>query len=154
VKRLNAVDGIVLHCSDTEDGPRPNWEAIRRYHIEVNGWQDIGYHFVVERINGVVMVVQGRSPKFEGAHCAAQGRNRDTIGVCVVGDFDDNPPDEELYRKVVELLAFLCFTWHLPASSVRGHGELDPRKSCPGQQWDMDRTRAWLAETVQRTRPL
>lgn len=78
---------VIIHCSATE----PQWMAdrplaekvaeIRRWHVQGNGWRDIGYHYLIDR-NGDVM--PGRRPETKpGAH--VKGRNKGTIGVCLIG---------------------------------------------------------------------
>ena len=132
------VRKIILHCSDTEDGPEVSRDAIRRYHMAVNGWSDIGYHFVIERVGEGIGLLPGRPSWREGAHCAAQGRNYDSLGVCVVGKFDEEEPPPELVRCVLDGLTLLAFAFSVPADQVFGHREFDPAKTCPGLKWDLD----------------
>lgn len=136
---------IILHCSDTEDGDGMDARAIRRYHVEHNGWRDIGYHYVIERVghvaDGGLIVTPGRPPMEMGAHCRAGGRNYDSIGVCVVGEFDEIEPSTYLLSEVAQFLALLAFVFSIPAINVHGHREYDSGKTCPGKMWPLDYTR-------------
>jgi hypothetical protein len=61
-------------------------EAIRAYH-KSKGWRDIGYHFVITPDGAIHKGRTGR-----GAHC--KGHN-DTIGICLLGDFDLQHPTKK-----------------------------------------------------------
>jgi N-acetylmuramoyl-L-alanine amidase len=132
---------IIVHNSATADSGTASWEAIRRYHIEDRGWNDIGYHYGIEEYEGNLVFLRGRPPLTMGAHCRAGGRNRDSLGLCVVGEYDETPPDQERYGFTVTVLAGLCFTFAIPPSRVYGHREFESAKTCPGIQWDLDRLR-------------
>jgi hypothetical protein len=141
---------IIVHCSATKDSGTVSWGAIRNYHINDNGWTDIGYHFGVEDYGDEIILLRGRAPWTSGAHCRAAGRNRDSLGLCVVGDFDHEPPSEEKYAAVVAVLTSLCFMFNIPPDRVRGHSEFEPNKTCPGLMWDMVRTRTDIATGIER----
>ena len=132
---------IILHCSATEDTESKSWDAIRRYHIETNGWSDIGYHYGIERYLGNISYQRGRLPNVMGAHCRAAGRNRDSLGVCVVGKFDDRPPADDILIATYKLLSYLCFVFSIAPKDVYGHREFEDGKTCPGLKWDLDETR-------------
>lgn len=137
---------IILHCSATEDSETPSWEAIRRFHKDIRGWRDIGYHYGLEEYDGELVILRGRSPFDMGAHCVAAGRNRDSLGVCVVGEYDTEAPDEEKYLATVALLISLCFMFHIDPDNVYGHREFEMNKTCPGDMWDLDRLRDDIRE--------
>ena len=42
------IDKIIIHCSATLEGRDVKTSEIKRWHVEDNGWRDIGYHFVIE----------------------------------------------------------------------------------------------------------
>lgn len=138
---------IVLHCSDTEDGFGTDREAIRKYHVEVNHWDDIGYHFVLERIANSYALLPGRDPKLIGAH--VRGHNANSIGLCVVGKYDDHLPDETFFAAV-SALSELCMMYGLTAAAIKGHRELDSNKTCPGKAWDLDKVRRAVASYLER----
>jgi len=141
---------IVLHCSDTEDGPSNSWPAIRRYHMQVNGWSDIGYNYGLELIAETYVLQPGRPPWVNGAHCRAAGRNSDSLGLCVVGKFDVNPPPPRLVTLTASVLAFLCFAHGIKPEMVSGHREWEKAKTCPGAQWDLDRLRKSVDQRLHR----
>ncbi|MDR1196381.1 MAG: peptidoglycan recognition protein family protein [Endomicrobium sp.] len=134
--------GIVIHHSETVDnGTLADIEAIRRYHIQHNGWKDIGYHFVIEKVGGEYKVFAGRSLEESGAH--ALGFNTSHIGICCVGNFDIEEPSEDLYRAARELVAQLIYRYSMSIYNVIGHRDtyvlrnVPVEKTCPGKKFDL-----------------
>lgn len=127
--------GIIIHHSLTKDGKTVDWDAIKRYHIDHNKWSDIGYHVGVERINSVLTSLTGRPINQIGAHCL--GHN-DTIGICIVGNFDLAPPDHDLLRYAAELTANYLFMFGLNISTIHRHHDY-AAKSCPGTKFPWER---------------
>ena len=41
------ITGIILHCTATQEGHSATVAAIRNFHVNVRGFSDIGYHFVI-----------------------------------------------------------------------------------------------------------
>ena len=132
---------IILHCSATRDSKTYSWDDIRDYHINHNGWVDCGYHYGIEEFDNDILVMRGRPPWEVGAHCRAGGRNYDSLGVCVVGDYDEEPPDLRKYTITVEFLASLCTAFHILPEHVHGHREFESAKTCPGLRWNLDQLR-------------
>ena len=136
---------IVIHHSTTMDGKEFSWGNIRNYHVNVNGWDDIGYHFGIEFIRSSEEILAGRMPDIEGAHCQPKGFNHKSIGVCFVGNFDINQPPIDKVNKGVSLVKWLMRTYSIPVDNVLGHREvaMDGR-TCPGIYFDMDNFRRLL----------
>ena len=73
MRERKETDHIVIHCAATPDDRDVTAADIKRWHVEDNGWDDIGYHFVIRR-NGLVEA--GRDIKMSGAHArAVNGRS-------------------------------------------------------------------------------
>jgi hypothetical protein len=141
--------GILLHTvgvnGDTTIG------AIRRYHVEHNGWRDVGYHFLIRK-NGAVE--PGRAVTSLGAH--ATGAN-DTIGICVAGNGDSEPWTLAQRDAVVKLCADQCRIRGFGPDRIGGHREAQAMfggaatsKTCPGKLVDMSAVRAWVAAELAR----
>lgn len=129
---------IILHHSLTKDSGTVSWQAIRRYHVETNGWRDIGYHFGVELVNDTYELFVGRMVNEVGAHTL--GQNSDSIGVCLVGNFDLAEPSPEQWATAVRLCRGLRSLAGIPASQIFGHRDF-AAKSCPGKFFDLERFR-------------
>ena len=86
--------------------------GIQRYHVSVNGWNDIGYNFLVD---GFGQVFEGRAGGIErnviGAH--ARGFNTGSVGVAVLGDYQNVGIRPEARAALVNLLA-----WRLDVAHV------------------------------------
>lgn len=124
--------GIIIHHSLTKDGKTEDWASIKRYHMEEKGWADIGYHAGVERVDDKLTALTGRPLNMQGAHC--EGHN-DTIGICVVGNFDLAPPDGRLLDYAAMLVAgFLRMYPFLGINDIHKHHEY-AAKSCPGTKF-------------------
>ncbi len=123
---------IVVHHSATLDGVvYRDFDAIKRGHM-AKGWRDIGYHWVVEKVNGVLTAIPGRAEYDVGAHCIA--RNVDSIGICCIGNFEIEVPGEELYILVANLCREIM-SRH-PIVEIAGHKDYDAT-ACPGRYFDI-----------------
>ena len=78
------VNEIIVHCAATKPSMDIGAEEIRGWHVEGNGWSDIGYHWVIRR-DGTIEA--GRPEDISGAHC--KDHNSGSIGVCLVGGIDE-----------------------------------------------------------------
>ena len=133
---MRKITEIFIHCSAT----KPQWmitssaeqktEEIRRWHVEENGWRDIGYHFIIDR-NGDI--VKGRPIEQAGAH--ARNHNANSISSCLIGGWGGAATDQfeehftELQRQALwGLLDDL--TPKFPDAKIRGHNEV-AAKACP-----------------------
>lgn len=96
---------IVHHTAGTNTAT--DWAAVVRsiwdFHVNVNGWDDIGYNWLVDP-NGVLY--EGRGDGRLGAHFCAQ--NGFTTGICVMGDFTNIQPTNNALNKLEEFLAWEC----------------------------------------------
>ena len=95
---------VLIHHSLTKDGEVVDWEAIRRYHREVNGWSDIGYHYGIERVGKGILLQIGRPESQPGAHAKEMHMNSKSLGFCVVGNYDLAPPGLEIMRFLAEIV--------------------------------------------------
>lgn len=126
---MRKIDKIILHCTATPEGRDYTVEQIREWHVKGNGWNDIGYHFVIYRDGSVH---EGRPLAVPGAHC--KGHNVTSIGIAYVGGCTADgktPKDtrtpaqrEALYRLIGQLKT------RFPGVAVHCHNEF-ANKACP-----------------------
>jgi len=124
---LRELNNIILHCSATEEGQNIGADIIRRWHIDGNGWSDIGYHFVI-RIDGTIE--RGRDIEKVGAH--VKGYNLDSIGICYIGGLRNGDPADTMSEAqelaLLELVkAIRTLFGYMP---ITGHNEY-AKKACP-----------------------
>ena len=111
---------IVHHTAGTNDYTPAESAAIVRgieiYHVLGNGWNDIGYNFLVDRFG---TVYEGRGGGVDqnvvGAH--AQGFNVGTVGVALIGNFESATPTTAQPSALVRLLAWRLDVAHVDPES-------------------------------------
>ena len=79
---LGSRTGFTVHYSDGPTSQTPR--QIQNYHMDSNGWSDIGYNFLVDTSG---RIFEGRGWYVQGAH--AYGANTTHIGVCFIGENGD-----------------------------------------------------------------
>jgi N-acetyl-anhydromuramyl-L-alanine amidase AmpD len=136
---MAAIKRIVVH--HTAGNTRETLESVRRYHTEIRGFSDIGYHYLVE-VKPSLRLRIGRRADKTGAH--ARGKNTGSIGVCIVGSYENAgalPPASREY--LARILADLCLSYGLSADDVFGHWEVmaEGHTQCPGFDPDVLRGR-------------
>ncbi len=92
--------------------------GIEVYHVQGNGWNDIGYNFLVDRFG---TVYEGRAGGITrnviGAH--SEGFNSGTVGVALIGNFITAKPPRAMQDALVKLLAWRLDVAHVdPLSRV------------------------------------
>lgn len=116
---------VVHHCGMQDKDMTA--EEIHKLHLS-NGWSGIGYHYVVRKDGSIE---RGRPMDAVGAHVS--GYNTKSVGVVVVGNFDEVQPEAVQLEAASKVIAEICNTYNIApsASSIVGHCDL-MRTDCPG----------------------
>jgi N-acetylmuramoyl-L-alanine amidase len=125
---------IVIHHSATPNG---NAAVFDRDHRE-KGWDELGYHFVIgngtDSGDGQVEVGPRWPIQKHGAHAKTPSEefNNFGIGICLVGNFDEERPTPAQMRSCAKLVAFLMKNYNIHPDHVLGHNNTKPT-DCPGR---------------------
>jgi hypothetical protein len=105
---LSTTHVVIHHSSDPNlqlDDYTPLVRNIYTYHTQSNGWDDIGYNYLIDP-NGVIY--KGRDPKssipqdeVQGAHMC--NRNENTMGICMIGSFINVLPTRSALKALYTL---------------------------------------------------
>lgn len=133
-KRLSTpVKYAVVHHSDTpqcftELDCKRRVKNIQNYHMNHNGWDDIGYNFL---IGGDGNVYEGRGADIVGAH--VRGYNSVSLGICVIGNYQTASPTRKTLNALKNILDCMKRRKKLKSDySLKGHRDLG-RTTCPGR---------------------
>jgi N-acetylmuramoyl-L-alanine amidase len=101
--------------------------GIERYHVLANGWDDIGYNFLVDKYG---QIFEGRwggvDRNVVGAH--AQGFNTGSSGVALIGSYDSASITPAARSALIRLLAWRLDVAHVdPLSSFSWRSTGNPR---------------------------
>src|SRR5918995_3328655 len=128
-------------------------KAIQVYHVKGNGWNDLGYNFLVDKYG---QVFEGRYGGVErnviGAH--AEGFNTGSVGVALLGTYENAQPTAKALDALAALLAWRLDVAHVdplsrlswisggnsrfpsgtpvPLAAVSAHRDTGPT-ACPGK---------------------
>lgn len=125
------INSIILHCTATPASRIVTLQDIRRWHVQERGWEDVGYHFIVDQQG---TIIHGRPTNRPGAHC--KGHNQTSIGVCYIGGMsedgreyiDTRTPEQK--KALLELVKALMWEFGLRAEHIHCHNEYS-NKACP-----------------------
>ncbi|MEN6385096.1 MAG: peptidoglycan recognition family protein [Phycisphaerales bacterium] len=135
---------IVIHHSATDTG---NVASIDDYHRNNNGWDGIGYDFVIGNGsgagNGEIDSTFRWTGQKTGAHCktdASNWANEQAIGICLIGNFNSRRPSSNQMTSLLKLVRFLSNRYDIPASRIYGHSTTpghSTKTDCPGKHFNM-----------------
>lgn len=129
---------IVLHHSASTSG---SYDEIDREHRKLLGFDGCGYHFVIGNGNGSsdgqIEVAQRWNHQKQGVHCR-NARSHDVdeygIGICLVGDLDQQPPTPRQVAATRALVAYLSRRYQIEPARVTTHAHLAATpEACPGK---------------------
>jgi hypothetical protein len=126
------LQAAVVHHTAGAAGNSPAESAaivrgIQTYHVRGNGWNDIGYNFLVDRFG---QVFEGRYGGIErnviGAH--AQGFNTGSVGIALLGSYGGSGPSAQARDALARLIAWRLDVAHVdPVSRVSMISNGNPR---------------------------
>jgi hypothetical protein len=131
---ISSMSTLFLHYSasdgsgiDKKGEPVETMHNLQNYHMDNNGWCDIGYSYVVIQPRGIfkrALVFEGRG--FRNVPSSQEGHNTGNVSVCVVADSND-----KIKRSTVRAIRQIIR--RCPATKVRGHRDVNST-SCPGDR--------------------
>jgi N-acetylmuramoyl-L-alanine amidase len=144
---------VVLHHSATDEGNASNFD---RYHREKRKWPEgLAYHFVIGNGNGSgngeIEVGDRWTKQIHGAHTANMNLNRIAIGICLVGNFEeDNKPTNNQLESLTSLVNYVSKKYKIPESNVIMHNQVVQKGTvCPGKNFPYEQ----LIDRVTRLQP-
>lgn len=134
---------IILHDSASPFG---NMHLINQWHDQ-RGFRwihpyhgtfiHVGYHYIigngypwksreyVDMYDGLIEIA--RPENAVGAHCRANGRNKDSLGICFIGE----PFTTKQITHGANFVKSLMEKYGILVDNVRGHKEEEPKKQDP-----------------------
>lgn len=139
---------IVVHNSGTKKG---NAKAFDFYHTNVRKMANgLAYHFVIgngtNSGDGEIEVGARWDKQINGGHVHSDYLNNIALGICLVGDFNQQKPTEKQLAALDELIRYLRLRVgkiDTNPAVVKAHKEINPPRwptDCPGDGFPY----AWL----------
>jgi hypothetical protein len=102
----NVTHLVVHHQAGAANPPySATVQAIWQLHVNTNGWCDIGYNWLIAP-DGTVFEGRAGGNNVIGAHFS--GNNSNTMGVCFLGNFQNDQPTAAALASLEKLLAWKC----------------------------------------------
>ena len=121
-------------ASPRDDGGDPalRMREMQAYHMDIRGWCDLGYHFVVAQSGALF---EGRrDERRPAAHVG--GENAGNIGISLIGNFEEQEVGALQFNALIRILSWVVDTYDIPLDRgvIRGHREWPEQSTaCPGQ---------------------
>ena len=127
---------IVIHHSGVDEG---TMQGMDRYHRDERHMEHgLAYHFVIGNGAGMgdgeIGVGQRWREQLNGGHLASEKQNTYSLGICLVGNFDQTKPTARQMQSLITLTQALMKRCNLTTSSIRTHQQINVvRTRCPGR---------------------
>lgn len=137
-EELHTIEKLVIHHTSRTS---MNIYEAHKFHQNERGWSGVGYNYFIEKSGAIL---EGR-----GLHVGAHvyGYNRNTLGICVTGDFDYEYPNAKQIDSLTDICMYLLDKFSLPISAIVGHRDLNSQTTCPGKHFDIETFKRHLIET-------
>jgi len=151
----NLWKGIIIHHSALDYGSADYVDLCHK----LRGFDGIGYDFVIN--NGLIKEGYGQADglveasyrwrtQTTGAHCKDQADqtnywNEHTIGICLIGNFENTKPTEAQWDSLVKLIRFLQNRYDIDFDQIKGHRDIKPTK-CPGKNFTLNELKRRLTK--------
>lgn len=139
-RALSQVRQVIIHHTAGPVSQTP--QDIARYHTGANhicdaGCPGIAYHFMIDRQARVYQVNDLETISYH-----VSGQNTVSVGICLIGNYDELEPTAQQLTAVVQLIRKLNRQLGKQLD-IAGHRDY-ANKSCPGWNVDVD----WIRNKV------
>jgi hypothetical protein len=147
--RANDWNWIVIHHSATPTGGAKAFDKMHK----AKGWDELGYHFVIgngtDTADGQIEVGPRWNKQKWGAHTKTPDNrfNEHGIGICLVGNFDNERPTAKQLASLAKLVSYLQKTYKVGSNDIIGHG-MAKATDCPGRNVNIDTIRRMAAQML------
>jgi hypothetical protein len=138
-------NAIVIHHSAGNFGNVDFLQQVHRERQAKDPIDAIPYHFIIGNGNGLGLgeVATGWRQKYDiwGAHVSGNNldKNFRGLGICLIGNYEENPVPKDQYDALVVLTKFLMAKYSIAAKNVSGHGHTEGEfTKCPGKNFPMN----------------
>ncbi len=131
---------IVIHHSATEIGSLHRFDY---HHRRVRRMpQGMAYHFVIGNgrgsADGAIEAGSRWTLQQQGGHLKSVERNEVSLGICLVGNFNERSPTPKQMEALVALTRYLQAKFSIPRNRVIGHRDSrGERTECPGRNFSL-----------------
>jgi len=126
-RALSQIEYLVIHHTATS--PQITLRLIAEFHVENLDWPGIGYHFEIGPEGNIT-----QCNRLETISYHAGEWNPVSVGICLIGNFEESLPTNAQLESASHLCAWLLEALNLPLERVKGHGDL-LETGCPGRLW-------------------
>lgn len=131
---------VVVHHSATAMGSAKGMDEYHRTkrHME-NG---LAYHFVIGNGRGMkdgeIHVGRRWTKQLHGGHLSRDSLNEVSIGICLVGNFNNTTPTRRQIDSLEALLKSLKTRCGVSSKNIQTHKQIQPKHTeCPGKRFDL-----------------
>lgn len=110
---------VIHHTASTYDysttslsGSKSRVRGIQNYHMDVNGWSDIGYHYLVDKLGNIFEGRRNSDVKSEQRRGAHDGTNTNSFGFNVMGYY--HPPYNNTFTTASRDAMWDLIAWRMP----------------------------------------
>lgn len=141
---------IIIHHSGTKNGSAAVFD---KWHKEGNHWEGVGYDFVIgngtDSKDGQVEATYRWQNQKIGAHCGGtpgNWANREAIGICLVGNFNQTLPTARQIEALIKLVSFLQNRYGIPKTRIYVHNTTPGARptECPGRYFSITQFKSKL----------
>lgn len=131
---------IVVHHSATKVG---NARRLDYYHRKIRHMpRGLAYHFLIGNGRGLrdgdIEVGPRWSHQQPGGHVRSESFNKTALGICLVGNFENQRPSRKQMDSLVALTRYLQKEFHIPRRRVSEHKEVkNAHTLCPGRYFPL-----------------
>lgn len=131
---------IVIHHSGVNTGTVAGMD---RYHREVRHMENgLAYHFVIGNDHGLgdgeIGVGARWTKQLDGGHLISERQNKTSIGICLVGNFDNGKPTPRQMERLAALVQALMTRCNLSPNAIKTHQQINVvHTRCPGRNFPL-----------------